>query len=43
MKQARKFAAACAGWRGMEASTIPPYPGELAFKSFSPGVQTGQM
>lgn len=40
MKQAREFAAAGAGWREMEASTIPLCPGEFGFKSVSLGVQT---
>lgn len=40
MKHAREFAAAGAGWRGMEASTIPLCPGEFGFKSVSLGVQT---
>lgn len=40
MKQAREFAVASAGWRGMEVHTIPLCPDEFGFKSVSPGVQT---
>lgn len=36
----KEFAAAGAGWREMEASTIPLCPGEFGFKSVSLGVQT---
>jgi len=39
MRRAGEVAAA-AGWRGMQAGTIPPCPGEFGLKSGSPGVQT---
>lgn len=39
MRQAGEFAAAAAGWSGMQAGAIPLCPGEFRFKSGSPGVQ----
>lgn len=39
MRQAGEFSAA-AGWKGMQAGATPLCPGDLGFKSGSPGVQT---